>query len=514
MDYISKNRRFNPQSPSRKKLLICFSIGISSLIIGIVLMTIDPVLIIAQYISRVAKDTVVHKALSNEMSGVFVDTYLFNVTNPEEFLSGEHDKLKVEEVGPFTYQEIRSQEDLELVPEAGLMRYSPRTKTVFVPEKSIAHPKDVMVTMPNIAYLSMTSMVSTMPFFTKMGFNLLAMRLNSQSIKTMTVFDYLWGYKEDLITLGNNFLPGWIGFGKMGILDRMYDNTVDYRIDLGATNDDKFEIKKMNGRDRLTVWDDKDPDKRSKCNEFHNAYEGIAYPANMNPEKEIRIYRNVLCRFLELDFVETRPMERGVDGLVYRISNRTFTLNPDTECLCRRGMCIEGISDLSPCFYGLPLSLSAAHFTGANPKLYDRIEGMKPDPKRFSSEFIIEPKIGMVLDTFFSVQVNIVMRDVRFNDLAKKFADIVIPVAFFTIYQPPLTKENHQTLQLMYISGPYITLGVAITLLLLSAVTLSYWIRMMYWNWLCRQDRGIAFQTPSTSKLKGGFLTSALPLLR
>ncbi|XP_059054608.1 lysosome membrane protein 2-like [Achroia grisella] len=514
MAHITRNRRLNPPNSSRKKLLICFFIGISSLVIATLLVTIDPVLVIAQFISRIEKNTVIYNALSTELRGVFVGTYLFNVTNPKEFLSGQDEKLKVEEIGPFTYQELRSQEGLELGTDEGVMRYSPKTRTEFIPEKSIGDPKDVIVSMPNIAYLSMTSMVSTMPYFSRLGFNLLTMRLNSQPIRNMTAYDYLWGYNEDLITLGNTILPGWISFGKMGILDRMYDNTVDYRIELGATNANKFDIKKMNGHDRLTAWDYTDGNRKSKCNEFRNAYEGIGYPANMSPDREIRIYRNVLCRFLELDYVETRPMKPGINSLVYTISNRTFTLNPDTECLCQKGMCIEGISDLSPCFYGLPLSLSAAHFTGANPKLYSHIDGLKPDLNRFSSEFVIEPKIGMVLDTFFTVQVNIVVKDVRFNAATSKFSDIVIPVAYFRIYQPPLTENDEHTLQLVYVIGPYITLGFVVALYLISFIALSYWIRMLYWNWLCSQDKGMAFEAEGNSKIKGGFLISAFPLLR
>ncbi|KAM3956167.1 scavenger receptor class B member 1-like [Aphomia sociella] len=512
MAFINRNRRFKPPHSSRIKLLICFFIGISSSLIATVLLVTDPVLIIAQFISRIAKDTVVYNLLASEMNGVFMGTYLFNITNSEAFLAGRDHKLKVEEVGPFTYQEIRSQESLELDPESGVMRYSPKTKTVFVPEKSIGDPKTTLVTMPNIAYLSMTSMVSTLPYFTRMGYNLLTMQISAKSIRNMTAFDYLWGYEEELITLGNNFLPGWISFGKMGVLDRMYDNTVDYRIELGATNEDKFEIKKMNGYGRLTAWDGKGADKKSKCNTFSNAYEGIGYPANMNPEKEVRIYRNVLCRFLELDFLETRPIDLVKKGLVYTMSNRTFTMNNDTKCLCRRGTCIEGVSDLSPCFYGLPLALSPPHFTGLNPKLYDRIEGIKSDNKRFASEFIIEPKIGMVLDTYFTVQLNIVVKDVKFNAAASKFSDIIVPVALFNIYQPPLTETDHHTLKLIYVTGPYLVLGGAIALFLISFVALSYWIRILYWNWLCTQDKGMAFQAPSNSKITGTSL--ALPLLR
>lgn len=35
---------------------------------------------------------------------VLISIFIFNITNAEEFLSGQNDKLKVVEVGPYVYQ--------------------------------------------------------------------------------------------------------------------------------------------------------------------------------------------------------------------------------------------------------------------------------------------------------------------------------------------------------------------------------------------------------------------------
>lgn len=34
---------------------------------------------------------------------IYISVYIFNITNPEEFLAGK-EKLKVEEIGPYVYQ--------------------------------------------------------------------------------------------------------------------------------------------------------------------------------------------------------------------------------------------------------------------------------------------------------------------------------------------------------------------------------------------------------------------------
>lgn len=68
----------------------------------------------------------------------------------------------------------------------------------------------------------MTSMISNQPYIpTKAAFNLLANQVMSTALMNMDVHSHLWGYDEPLIRLGNTWLPGWITFSKMGILDRV-----------------------------------------------------------------------------------------------------------------------------------------------------------------------------------------------------------------------------------------------------------------------------------------------------
>lgn len=54
--------------------------------------------------TRVAKGSKIYNILARENPGTLVRVYVFNITNSEAFMSGEDQKLRVEEVGPFTYQ--------------------------------------------------------------------------------------------------------------------------------------------------------------------------------------------------------------------------------------------------------------------------------------------------------------------------------------------------------------------------------------------------------------------------
>lgn len=44
---------------------------------------------------------------------------------------------------------------------------------------------------------------------------------NSQPIVQMTAKEFMFGYESPLTTLGNRFMPDWISFEKVGLIDRV-----------------------------------------------------------------------------------------------------------------------------------------------------------------------------------------------------------------------------------------------------------------------------------------------------
>ncbi|KAL0881306.1 hypothetical protein ABMA27_001189 [Loxostege sticticalis] len=511
MEYIKTKRKDRvPSKTIKQKLLTFLPMSMASIAVALLVSSLDIIQMIADYRCRLANGSEIHTLLLKETPGIHVSAYLFNITNGDAFLRGEEDKLKVEEVGPFTYMEVRSNLDLEIDEKAGVMRYSPSIKTVFLPNESIADPRDVVVSMPNIAMLSMCSMISSHGYFSQVAFSLLLDHLKSQAIVNQTAEEFLWGYDEPLIKLGNTMLPGWISFETLGIMDRLYDKKVPYRLEVALDKLEKFQVKAMNGYRGLKVWDFEDPTKRTECNSFTGAYEGIAYPSQLDPGTPLKIFRNVLCRFLELDFKEKLTLDTGVEALSYKISKNTYAINNKTECLCGRGTCISGISDLSPCYYSLPLALSNAHFLDADPKIFERLEGLNPNEEEHGSEILIEPKIGLVIKTAFSVQVNLVVNKNDFNKQAERFSEMVIPVCYFKLVQPELIEENKYNLKLMYIIGPNIVLGVQIFFFLLGLLLLAYCVHLILPRLVKIRSKGIMFQTPKQDKP----LATKVPLIK
>ncbi|XP_028179165.1 scavenger receptor class B member 1-like [Ostrinia furnacalis] len=512
MEYSKTKRKDGVRIPTKhvkRKLMTFLPLSAVCVAVAILLIYVDAIQIIANYRTHLTYGSEIHELLSLEAHGIHVSAYLFNVTNGDAFLSGEDDKMKVEEIGPFTYKELRSNLDIEFDEEARVVRYSPLAKPVFMPDESIAHPRDVVVTMPNIAMLAMSSMTSKEPYFTQLAFKLLLNHLKTKSLVNQTAEEFLWGYDEPLIKLGNTILPGWISFEKLGLMDRLYDTKTEYRLEVAMDQFEKFHILKMNGVQGLKVWDFEDPTKRSKCNSFADAYEGIMYPNEMKPGTSLKIFRNVLCRFLPLDYQGKLTLETGVDALQYKVSKTTYDINNETECLCGRGMCISGVSDLSPCYYSLPLALSNAHFLYGDSKLFERVEGLSPNEEQHGSNFLIEPRIGIALKSEFSVQVNVVVNKVDFNKEVERFSEFVVPICYFKMVQPELLEANKYNLNLMYVIGPAIVLSLQIFLVLLGLLILAYCVYLLLPHFVRSSGQGIIFQTSKDNKSPA----TKLPLL-
>ncbi|KAM9087086.1 lysosome membrane protein 2 isoform 2-T2 [Megaptera novaeangliae] len=82
---------------------------------------------------------------------VHTQFYFFNVTNPEEVLRGETPRL--EEVGPYTYRELRNKEDIQFGDNGTTISAVSNKAYVFERDKSVGDPKIDLLRTLNIPAL-------------------------------------------------------------------------------------------------------------------------------------------------------------------------------------------------------------------------------------------------------------------------------------------------------------------------------------------------------------------------
>lgn len=70
-------------------------------------------------------------------------------------------------------------------------------------------------------FQSIADVVSDKSYFTRLGLNVIIRQTDSQPLVQMTAKEFMFGYKSTLMTLGNQFMPSWIYFDKLGLIDRV-----------------------------------------------------------------------------------------------------------------------------------------------------------------------------------------------------------------------------------------------------------------------------------------------------
>lgn len=420
---------------------------------------------------------------------IYVQVYLFNVTNAREFLRGQ-EKLRVEEVGPFVYREELENTNVQFN-DNDTVSYTPRRKVFPVPEMSVSDPETTIVVTPNLALLGLASSLHNSSIFTNLAFATLSRYLDAQPLLHLTVHDFLWGYDDQLILLASKLFPKWIHFPRLGVLDRMFDegnNVVTMNVygdddgtspssDLvpedAASNATTFArrafaIDSWNGSPGLAHWgfgNSKDPRSAgagTRCNTIRGATEGILFPRNIRKDMSFSVYRKAFCRTLPLQFVREGPTDDNVPAYWYTLGEDVFETpdrNPDNGCYCRPEVarCLpRGLSDLTPCYYDIPAAVSLPHFYQADESLLDKIDGLRPNQSLHATTLAIQPRIGVPLVAHIRVQTNLVIHKTKGNPRVTPFNNLTIPIFWVDLTVLGLPPSLSALLDLMLVVAPII----------------------------------------------------------
>ncbi|CAG9794598.1 unnamed protein product [Diatraea saccharalis] len=355
--------------------------------------------------------------------------YIFNVTNPQGFLeNGE--KPKLVEVGPFVYREDMEKVNIKFH-DNDTVTYQHNKILRFVPEMSV--DKNQKLVVPNIPLLTVTSFSPNLAGFL---FNLLVSGLaitykeRAKPFVHVTAEELVFGYDDPLVTLAHYFYPkGKRPNSQMGLLLARNGTLEEVStIYTGQESLDRFGyIDKINGLDHLPHWRDR------PCNDIR-ASEGSFFPPRAVTKSDlVYVYDKDLCRILPLQYRKDIYKD-GIQTGLYTPPSSTLEnadLNPDNKCYCDGEKCPpRGLQNISPCQYNAPVYLSYPHFFDAEPTLLDSFEGLKPDKKKHESYFMIQPKLGVPIEGFVRVQLNLKVDrapDIGVNNI-NKFPDIIFPV--------------------------------------------------------------------------------------
>nr|XP_049692814.1 scavenger receptor class B member 1 [Helicoverpa armigera] len=465
---IMKIQNFTVQ---KRHSVIKLSYGILLMIIGVVMAAINPINIISNWYMDMREGSFLYKMWENPTYEMFSEMWVYNYTNVQEYLSGEQKILKVQEVGPFMFQEHRTNENIRIDKERGVMTMNPKLELKFLADQSINDLSNVTVKIPNIPLIAMSTLAADkLGYFANAGAYYSMSALGSKLFKDLTVQEMFWGYNDPIVTIANSLLPGWIDFKKIGLLDRFYAQKLEWS---------EVELGNVSRRYSLNAWDNSsglleqgftDLDSSTPCNRIQGSYEGLMLPSNYAKGRNITIFRKQACRNYPFSFVSEHESELGLDSYLYTMDNTAFSNDSPFACNCSGECPPEGFVDVSNCYYGFPIYLSKPHMMDTDPVQQAYYEGMKPDRKKHTSHFELEPVLGAPLSFSIKIQINLAVRVSQGNPITAPVKDKVLPLMWFSLYCKEPPPDVVTLLRLRLVIGPPLVITLEVILFLIGLV--------------------------------------------
>ncbi|KAF7285884.1 hypothetical protein GWI33_009362 [Rhynchophorus ferrugineus] len=211
------------QFRTRRCALIYASLGIGAILSALFILIIDPYSKIYDWKLVFGPGGEIYSLWQRPPVELYLKVYLWNITNKDEYMNGKDKKLKFQEVGPYVYREHMSHENVTFN-DNGTLTTNPNHPLEWQPELSEGRKEDDLLILPNIALLSIADVVSKKSFITRLGLNLIIRQTRSAPLVQMTAREFMFGYRNALMDLGNTFMPSWIYFDKLGLIDRIQVN--------------------------------------------------------------------------------------------------------------------------------------------------------------------------------------------------------------------------------------------------------------------------------------------------
>ncbi|XP_063922321.1 scavenger receptor class B member 1-like isoform X5 [Zophobas morio] len=411
-------------------LLIAF-LGLMGIFGGIFALVIRPYDFLFKWKCVLSEGGEIFELWKSPPVDLYLRVYLWNVTNKEEFLSGRDDKLRVQDVGPYVYKELFVHSNVSFN-DNGTINAVPRHPLVWVPELSEGRREDDLLILPNIALLSIAHVVSDESYFTRVGLNLLIRQTKTEALIQMTAKEFMFGYSSTLMTLGNKFMPSWITFDKLGLIDRMYDFEGDYETVYTGEDDVRKSglLDTYRGSTKIPQWD-------NPCGNIRGASDGTKFPGFIQPNDTLLFFRKSMCRAKTLVKVGEQVIN-GLETYVYNFqedADDNGVNNTANKCFCKdQNRCLPpGLLDVRGCYYGFPIALSYPHFYGGDPILNAKVIGSNPDPDKHKTYMAIQPTSGLPVDLAVRYQINMALGSIKTIANAERFNEMILPLLWTEI---------------------------------------------------------------------------------
>lgn len=190
----------------------------------------------------------------------------------------------------------------------------------------------------------------------------------------------------------------------------------------------------LNGQTKMDYWND------DECDSIDGT-DGTQFPPHMiDQHQNLSIFVKDICRKFPLTFDKEVTVFDGVQAWRYKAPIDAFAhpdINPNNQCFCHKesGVCpISGTFNLTSCSGNAPIFVSFPHFLGGDAALFEKIEGLHPDPVNHVTFADIHPRLGFPVAGASRFQINLqVQTDSFISGLGKLKQDDILPIIWLEV---------------------------------------------------------------------------------
>lgn len=344
---------------------------------------------------------------------IYLQFYIFNLTNPAEFLSGN--KPSLVQIGPYTYSERRVKFDI-VFNDNGTVTYKQKRVFHFIPEMSGGRNESDMFLTTNPVYWALYSGLRYEYPEVRKIVDLIAGMEGEHVLMNRSMRELIWGYTDPMLQLAKLVDPIWFYTDISGyFINRNDSDDGVYTVFTGALDINQLGvINKYNGSSELNFWS-------TKWANMINGSDGTLGPPYLSQDRVVYSFASDVCRSITGAFAKEVQTSQGINLWRYQATYRNLanaSVNPDNIGFCTpQDHCLgSGLYNISECtivdYFHVPAALSFPHFLFADQKYVDAVEGLNPVESEHNAAVDLEPYTGLVLQAAKRLQLNVYMEPI------------------------------------------------------------------------------------------------------
>ncbi|CAG9579047.1 unnamed protein product [Danaus chrysippus] len=432
-----------------KKSAILMSFGSILVVVGAVMAIFWPSLfmLVLKGIMVLAPDSTSYNIWKEIPIPMYLEFFMFNISNVDDILAGKNVKMQVEQFGPYVFKENHKKVNITFNDNSTVTFYNERT-WFYEPEMSNGTLDDV-ITSINPIIATVAYVLRNQHPLLKVPVDVFMRMFHDNLFLTAPVRNWLFdGIEDPVLNVANHFpdLPINIPYDKFGwFYERNGSKEFDgiFLMNTGAKDFSSLgNVEKWRYSERSNF--------RDECGVVKGST-GELWAPELGQE-EITVFAPDICTYMNLARTDNPVEVLGVQGVEYAANNSLFDNGyryPSKACYCdvvRDDNCLPpGALNVSSCRFGAPAFVSQPHFYQMDPHYPQKIEGLNAtDDMNF--RLSLEMYTGMPLSVAAQLQINLLVRHVDAITINNQLPDRDTLVPMFWFRQELFMTEEYASL--------------------------------------------------------------------